>query len=785
MRIVSLKLQGYRQYLEETELIVPEGLTGICGPNGVGKSKLIEAIGYALYGPRSSILPTEDTSIDLISKGGTAPLIVSVVLELNRELYEIKRSQRETFIRLQNAKDNLAETPTGVTKKVIELLRLTPKTFQGTFVARQRDVIGLLKFSPSERQKLVNRLIGITQVEEAAAISNSISINREKDWKAEIRHLDIASEVLLQELKDLENKLSAVEEQVKGLSIVVENSRATKQEAYAVLVEARRQISVLENKRQQFDSLTQSRSAWEGRLSRMRINIETSVQASIELADEQRVVRETEDIPVTLDFYNCVAKAEGLRGKRKTYELDLAQRITPLLQEHGLFQKEIEDLKAKARLMDRDVVVWEQKKARFSEEVSRLSAEINRFEQKKQTAINLGYSGTCDTCGQQFGDNLSHALTHYKDEIRVLRKQQDSVLNEVARAKTYLEEIYLTLEECNNQLERKQELYNGFETALKEDQRIKFQLDEIAKEFAVLSQDIRDSHYDHNQHEKLQRQFALRQQAEQRVLSLTPVVAQLENYKEEESQIVKELERIITEQAEVIVEIQRLSGIEDTISELEFAFAATEAAFEQANERYQEVSEDKVRLRVEIENKTTRVEMAKHQESLISSARFSFRVAERTNELLEQMLKEITSEAKPRLVEWIDTWARTLLGSRFRSIELSDDYSIRADNGSGLHSIHHFSGGEQTLLALMLRVAISLFCRERAGFDTGFLILDEIFGEQDGEHRVQLVQFLSEIKEFYHQILVVNHIEDVTAMLDTIIDVIPTGPNTSVARHRP
>jgi exonuclease SbcC len=117
-------------------------------------------------------------------------------------------------------------------------------------------------------------------------------------------------------------------------------------------------------------------------------------------------------------------------------------------------------------------------------------------------------------------------------------------------------------------------------------------------------------------------------------------------------------------------------------------------------------------------------------------------------------------------------------------VDLTEDYQLIADNGSGEHIISHFSGGEQTLLAIMLRVAISIFCRERAGFDTSFLILDEVFGNQDVEHRAQLVQFLEEIKIHYHQILIVNHIDDVTGMLDSIIDVSRTGPNTSKVQLR-
>jgi chromosome segregation ATPase len=70
MRLVSLTVSGYRQYLDQITLQIPPGLIGICGPNGVGKSKLIEAIGYALYGPASAILPRTDRVTDLPAKAG-------------------------------------------------------------------------------------------------------------------------------------------------------------------------------------------------------------------------------------------------------------------------------------------------------------------------------------------------------------------------------------------------------------------------------------------------------------------------------------------------------------------------------------------------------------------------------------------------------------------------------------------------------------------------------------------------------------------------------------------
>jgi len=93
--------------------------------------------------------------------------------------------------------------------------------------------------------------------------------------------------------------------------------------------------------------------------------------------------------------------------------------------------------------------------------------------------------------------------------------------------------------------------------------------------------------------------------------------------------------------------------------------------------------------------------------------------------------------------------------------------------------LDHFSGGEQTVLAVMLRAAVALFCRERAGFDRGFLILDEVFGDQDQQRRHLLLQFLEEIKGDYHQIVLVNHIEEISGQLDAVIEVVPVTENES------
>jgi len=44
----KLRLTGFKSFVDQTELIIQDGLTGIVGPNGCGKSNLLEAIRWVM-----------------------------------------------------------------------------------------------------------------------------------------------------------------------------------------------------------------------------------------------------------------------------------------------------------------------------------------------------------------------------------------------------------------------------------------------------------------------------------------------------------------------------------------------------------------------------------------------------------------------------------------------------------------------------------------------------------------------------------------------------------------
>src|SRR5471030_2730551 len=48
MQFTHLHLQGFKSFVEKTILEIPSGLTGIVGPNGCGKSNLVEALRWVM-----------------------------------------------------------------------------------------------------------------------------------------------------------------------------------------------------------------------------------------------------------------------------------------------------------------------------------------------------------------------------------------------------------------------------------------------------------------------------------------------------------------------------------------------------------------------------------------------------------------------------------------------------------------------------------------------------------------------------------------------------------------
>ena len=68
VRLTQIKLAGFKSFVDPTSILLPGQLVGIVGPNGCGKSNVIDAVRWVLGESRASAL-RGDSMQDVIFKG--------------------------------------------------------------------------------------------------------------------------------------------------------------------------------------------------------------------------------------------------------------------------------------------------------------------------------------------------------------------------------------------------------------------------------------------------------------------------------------------------------------------------------------------------------------------------------------------------------------------------------------------------------------------------------------------------------------------------------------------
>ena len=75
MRFTKLRLNGFKSFVDPTDLVIHDGLTGVVGPNGCGKSNLLEAMRWVMGENRPSAMRgggMEDVIFN--PRGSTTPI---------------------------------------------------------------------------------------------------------------------------------------------------------------------------------------------------------------------------------------------------------------------------------------------------------------------------------------------------------------------------------------------------------------------------------------------------------------------------------------------------------------------------------------------------------------------------------------------------------------------------------------------------------------------------------------------------------------------------------------
>ncbi len=192
MKPLYLEFCGINSFSEtakiDFEKLLSGGIFGIFGDTGSGKSTILDAIHFALYGKIERASGVE--SINYKSDKATVLFEFELTAEGKRKRYGVTRERRRknnvvkaSFYEYdgENAKRAVAEGTDEVTKKIEDVLGLSFDDFKKCIALPQGEFAALVNAKNSERVKLVSRIFDLEKYGEKLAITVRSRCNESKN----------------------------------------------------------------------------------------------------------------------------------------------------------------------------------------------------------------------------------------------------------------------------------------------------------------------------------------------------------------------------------------------------------------------------------------------------------------------------------------------------------------------------------------------------------------------------------------------------------------------------
>ena len=214
MRLTKIKLAGFKTFVDPTTLSFPSNLTGIIGPNGCGKSNIIDAIRWVM-GESSARNLRGDSMDDVIFSGSSSrPEVSKAFIELyfdneNNTLDSKFARFSEIVIKREVSRDGTSNYYLNSTKCRRKDIRevflgtgLGPRSYA---IIEQGMISRLVEAKPEELR---------TYLEEAAGISKYKEKRRETELR--LKHTKDNLNRLNDVMKEIGSQLGKLERQAKA-----------------------------------------------------------------------------------------------------------------------------------------------------------------------------------------------------------------------------------------------------------------------------------------------------------------------------------------------------------------------------------------------------------------------------------------------------------------------------------------------------------------------------------------------------------------------------------------
>ncbi len=369
MRLCNIKLSGFKSFVDPTNLIIPGSLVGIVGPNGCGKSNIIDAVTWVMGESSAKHLRGESLT-DVIFSGSSARQPVGQAsVELVFDNTENKlggqyASYNEISIKRQINRDAISTyylNGTRCRRRDITAIFLGTGLGPRSYAIIEQGMISrLIDAKPEELRTFIEEAAGISKYRERRReTENRIKHTKEnierltdirEELEKQLNHLQrqakaaerykklkqeqrqVSSELLALNWRDLNKEMSELKEGAGKRENAVEAAVAKVRETEAEIEKQREGLSDanqhFNNMQSEFYKVGSDISSYEQKLQHTREKI-TTIEAELEKARhthtdtiKQHEQDKTEYEKLQTELTNLEPKLSGSRDdSNKAYEL--------------------------------------------------------------------------------------------------------------------------------------------------------------------------------------------------------------------------------------------------------------------------------------------------------------------------------------------------------------------------------------------------------------------------------------------------------------------------------
>jgi len=168
--IRKIKLRGFKSH-ENTELELSYGTNVLLGIMGSGKSSLLQALTFGLFGEVPESRSRKVSMKELIMRKPKSLEFATIEVEFSENdiIYQVKRvlGEKKIDAKLFEEGKVIEVGQKRVTQKISEILGTDFETFTNVVYARQNEIDNFLRYGKTDRVKLIDSLLKIDRLDDA------------------------------------------------------------------------------------------------------------------------------------------------------------------------------------------------------------------------------------------------------------------------------------------------------------------------------------------------------------------------------------------------------------------------------------------------------------------------------------------------------------------------------------------------------------------------------------------------------------------------------------------